>query len=259
MSPTDEALLQQFWPSFFKLVRCCKWKKVPEAFRPLLAQLIGLASLPGRCTDSRHLAVVEGLPNKENLVFMPNHPCIRHLRDYGETREDKSDSTCQKHVKRCPGLTPGIFACFCPHGICLGFSILERFEGPSTAFELLFQRFPTAPGMVIYDNACNLSKYCLRREPAFFAKTQFRIDRVHWKGHVGCHEGYNLDTYSKDAMVLGSTTKLGALNSQVCEQANSTLDYISTQTKFMLPDNFMAYTRLFLYCRNVAKFEKMGR
>ena len=81
MSPTDEALLQQFWPSFFKLVRCCKWKKVPEAFRPLLAQLIGLASLPGRCTDSRHLAVVEGLPNKENLVFMPNHPCIRHLRD----------------------------------------------------------------------------------------------------------------------------------------------------------------------------------
>ena len=56
-------------------------------------------------------------------------------------------------------------------------------------------------------------------------------------------------------MVLGRT-KLGALNSQVCEQANSTLDYISTQTKFMLPENFMAYTRLFLYCRNLAKFEK---
>ena len=50
--------------------------------------------------------------------------------------------------------------------------------------------------------------------------------------------------------------KLGALNSQVCEQANSTLDYISTQTKFMLPENFMAYTRLFLYCRNLAKFER---
>ena len=67
-----------------------------------------------------------------------------------------------------------------------------------------------------------------------------------------------MDAYPKDRPVLGGRVKLGKLNSQVCEQANSTLDYISTQTKFMLPENFLAYTRLFLYSRNLAKFDKLN-
>ena len=67
-----------------------------------------------------------------------------------------------------------------------------------------------------------------------------------------------MDAYPKDRPVLGGRVKLGKLNSQVCEQANSTLDYISTQTKFMLPENFLAYTRLFLYSRNLAKIEKLN-
>ena len=257
MTPSDTALLQSSWPAFFDVLIRRKWTTVPLELHPLLSRLVELASLPGKNTDTRHLAPVDDLPNNEILAYMPNHPVCRKLRHYGEEKGSTGDS-CQKCVKRCPGLTPGIFTCFCPQGICLGFSILERFEGPSTAFELLFQRFPVAPGTLIYDNACNLSKYCLRREPAFFGQTDFRIDRVHWKGHVGCHEGYNMDAYPKDTPVLGRSLNLGKVNSQFCEQANSTLDYISTQTKFMLPENFLAYTRLFLYSRNLAKFDKLN-
>ena len=40
-----------------------------------------------------------------------------------------------------------------------------------------------APKLIIYDNACNLQRYALRREPAYFAHTWFAIDRTHQKGH----------------------------------------------------------------------------
>lgn len=43
-----------------------------------------------------------------------------------------------------------------------------------------------APKLIVYDNACNLHKYVLRRAPQFFSNTAFRIDRL----HIYNHEGY---------------------------------------------------------------------
>lgn len=94
--------------------------------------------------------------------------------------------------------------------VCWGFSIMRRYEGPSTAFDMLVRRFPEAPGMVVYDNACNLSRYALNREPGLFAQTRFRIDRVHQACHVGCHEGYSLTSYPDDCPVLGRSMRLHA-------------------------------------------------
>ena len=42
-----------------------------------------------------------------------------------------------------------------------------------------------APGVVIYDNGCNLHNYCLNRQPNFFKRTWFLVDRFHWPNHVG--------------------------------------------------------------------------
>lgn len=83
-------------------------------------------------------------------------------------------------------------------------------ESPNTAFTILYTRFKkgtefrkcmpfictyhfylqihtsyTAPDIVIYDNACNLHSYCLNREPKFFEKTWFLVDRFHWPNHTG--------------------------------------------------------------------------
>lgn len=96
-------------------------------------------------------------------------------------------------------------------------------EGSRTPFELLFTRFkvgkthtakllasfvrPTeflqaaalidltdtmsrlfccaAPTMVVYDNACNLQRYALKRAPHFFRHAAFRIDRLHIFAHRG--------------------------------------------------------------------------
>ena len=43
----------------------------------------------------------------------------------------------------------------------------------------------TAPKVIIYDNACRLHMYSLNRDPGFFMKTRFLVDRFHWKNHTG--------------------------------------------------------------------------
>ena len=93
--------------------------------------------------------------------------------------------------------------------------------------------------MVIYDNDCNLSAYALKREPGFFARTRFRIDRVHQPGHAGCHEGYSLASYPDNSPVLGGSMRLHAMKSQMCERAHSSLEAISIQAKFMRQDHFL--------------------
>ncbi len=51
------------------------------------------------------------------------------------------------------------------HGKCLGFQILKEAESPKHVFDFLFSRLEKAPTTVVYDNACNLSEYCMAREP----------------------------------------------------------------------------------------------
>jgi hypothetical protein len=52
-------------------------------------------------------------------------------------------------------------------------------ESARSVFEVLYTRFPTAPSVVIYDNACNLAIYSHIRECDFFGDTTFAIDRLH--------------------------------------------------------------------------------
>lgn len=47
------------------------------------------------------------------------------------------------------------------------------------------------------------------------------------------------------------------MNSQVCEQAHSSLETISTQVKFMSQDHFLQYVRYFLYRHNMGKIRTL--
>ena len=72
--------------------------------------------------------------------------------------------------------------------------------------------------------------YCYLREPYFFRFTQFFVDRLHWyathhchiimgafrSGHVGCSDGFSLDSFKEFACI----------NSQAAEQYNSVLQAI---------------------------------
>lgn len=99
--------------------------------------------------------------------------------------------------------------------------------------------------MIVYDNACKLHQYILNREPNHFKSTKFLVDRFHWKGHVGCSSGYNLNKYPGFDM--------GAINSQVNEQANAGLQRIKAHISYMKEDNFMFHVKLFLALTNKMK------
>ncbi len=70
---------------------------------------------------------------------------------------------CSKIARGHPTLTPGIFTVFCPHGICYGFQAMKQHESPAVPFSIFKTRFPVAPRVIIYDNACHLHQYCLNR------------------------------------------------------------------------------------------------
>eukprot|EP00889_Picochlorum_renovo_P001610 jgi/Picre1/28640/NNA_004040.t1 len=135
---------------------------------------------------------------------------------------------------------------------------MKQYEGPSTAFDILVRRFPEASGMVIYDNACNLSRCALKREPGHFAKAQFRIDRVHQPGHVMCHVGYNLTSYperlSCSRYIIESTRHgLAGLRGRHIHTWRPS----APRPTFMSQDHFLQYVRYFLYRQNMVKIQKI--
>ena len=135
----------------------------------------------------------------------------------------------------------------CPHGICIGFQLMDDAESPRTAFDLIVRRFKKVPRYLIYDNACKLHLYALKREPVFFQNTKIMVDRLHYaRGHVGCSLGYCMNTYSTDKVIKN-------INSQANEQLNSKLRLLSTQAVSMSPENLIQHTKVFLALRNLDK------
>lgn len=185
---------------------------------PILGVLkeIALAPFKGAIAVDACTSVVK---EEDTLSFFPSLPRIRNRRHYEADVDRKSKvQLCTKGYNAHPSLTPGIFTLFCPHGmfllcsiyimhihissgICYGFEAMRLHESPNTPFSILYERFPegklpnmivskcmhtlTGPSKLIYDNGCNLHNYCLNREPDFFMKTRFFVDRFHWKNHTG--------------------------------------------------------------------------
>jgi hypothetical protein len=113
---------------------------------------------------------------------------------------------CEKHFIRHNNKTAGIFSFFCPHGICYGTSVLlflptwvvflmtvyvgrigmhiiPQAEGRRDPHAALFLFMEKCPDILVYDFACQLSDYCLSREPGFYRSCCFCIDKFHCTGH----------------------------------------------------------------------------
>ncbi|GAQ86505.1 hypothetical protein KFL_002930020 [Klebsormidium nitens] len=96
-----------------------------------------------------------------------------------------------KSAKRLQQHTKGGFVFCCPHRVIYGFHVMLRGESPRDPFTVLYTRLHRhhLPRYLIYDNACKLHAYCMRREPAFFADVRFLVDRFHFQ-KTGCGEAH---------------------------------------------------------------------
>ena len=127
-------------------------------------------------------------------------------------------------------------------------------------YTIYISRSFVVPATIVYDNCCNLHNYCLNREPDFFKKAKFLVDRFHWSNHTGMVRYYDIVhvCYSNTlgcscGYNLGSYPQFLSVNTQVVEQANSTLSRIKSSVSYMTPKHFMNHCKLYLWYRNKYK------
>jgi hypothetical protein len=113
--------------------------------------------------------------------------------------------------------------------ICYGYQVMVSAESVNVPFSILYQRFPTgkivnrnrgldlslvlmdrfvrfaAPPLVIFDHSCKLFIYAATRQPGFFARSMFMVDRFHWDNHTSCASDFSVDAWPQHS----------AINSQV--------------------------------------------
>lgn len=252
----DKTKLFGAFPSLAECAVNGKWTEVPEGLVPLLQYLSRRAEASQNCTLVPDHWFFDS--QAESLhVYVPNHDLVRGLPPHvaDKAKPDKGGE-CNKQHGTHVQLSPGIFLIFCGHGICIGFKLMPTCEGPSTLVDMIFTRWPEAPGTLIYDDCCHAFVTAHKRNPKYWSNTRFLIDRVHVKNHVACTSGFNLDRYDQD-LELVKGLKLRDLNTQICEQTNNVLQRIATSLAFMTHENAFALVKYFVSEINVQKKAKM--
>ena len=166
---------------------------------------------------------------------------MHHTRptyDYdSESKTLKHVGECNKYYHEFNAMSNGIctFKCL-EHEEMIGYHVMREPEGLNDYFSLLITIYKDndAPKLVLCDNACQLNRYCMHREPQKFKNTLFLNDEIHSKGHK-CGPLYCIKPY-KDSL-----TDLSFLNDPSIEQTNRILKYLKISTMYMKLQNFMSF------------------
>ncbi len=78
-------------------------------------------------------------------------------------------------------------------------------------------------------------QYCLNREPVHFKNTEYKIDSMHYEGHVFCAPDFNSGLYGD----IG--------NSPLAEKKNSGLRHLETMLAYMSQDTCLLFMRHWLH------------
>ncbi|KAJ6625542.1 hypothetical protein B0H10DRAFT_2161782 [Mycena sp. CBHHK59/15] len=175
----------------------------------------------------------------------PTYPKLKHdvRADVGGKRGAKCSKFYSQYGEK--RLTGGII-------ICYGFHCIPKGEGRNDVFSALITRWVKAPKRVIYDFACTLGPYCMIREPAFFARTQFLIDDFHASGHTKCSPAAFLKTY------CAVDPRLGYINSSAGECGNSRISRVRKSVSYMSQDRAIIYTKVFLSIWNRQRIRSLN-
>ena len=214
----------------------------------------------GNHNHDRPLQEIHKIPNSYNpekgaaYYFTPYGNQVRKQPVYRIDQSMKNyddapsvDAICKKKF---PCVSYGgfgyMFLWFCPvHGHCYGFHLISRGEGRKGPFSSLFKYLPEAPGDIFYDFACQLSEYCLNREPQYFLHTRFWHDLFHGISHK-CGKCF------KSSRICGMV----GINSEICEQFNSYLQCIKYTGSHLSQSHFMFFVQFFIYQWNTEKTAK---
>ena len=189
-------------------------------------------------------------PSGERLRDMPHYNISGNSKRKYYDDDPQVDEPCRKIY---PEVSFGgfgyLFLWFCPiHGHCYGMHLIAGGEGRKDPFASLYKHIEKAPDHIFYDFACQLSEYCLNRDPEFFKNTRFWHDLFHSIGHV-C--GINFKS--------GRIEGLEGINTEICEQVNAFLQCVKYTASHLSQDHFMFFLQFFLYLMNKEKTSKFKK
>lgn len=189
----------------------------------------------------------DGRLNKSQLYSVGSFPyyrsdCIFPSTTKNETAEEKSCRKIDRTNKR-NELLPGLFLTVCWHGMVVDASLMEKGESPRYAFQTLRRRFVRAPPVVVYDLACAAHKYSMTRDPHFFHRTRFLLDRLHVYNHHACAPTYRPSQHPD----------LKGVNTQVSEQFNAILRPFKSFLQYATYRHFTLALTFFLRFHNRRK------
>ncbi|GAQ90744.1 hypothetical protein KFL_006790070 [Klebsormidium nitens] len=186
---------------------------------------LGCYPLPG-WEQKRPLPQYEPFEDDLGRSLQPNeeHRCRSGLM----VGEFDAKIALESGVKKARSLrrhTKGGFVFCCSHRVIYGFHVMLRGESPRDPFTVLYTRLNRhdLPAYLVYDNACKLRAYVMRREPTFFAEVRFLVDRFHFQRTTSeahkCGPSYNPDYYDSVRWV----------NTSAVESCNAFLVNFKTQ------------------------------
>ena len=190
-------------------------------------------------------------PSGTCYYFTEHGHQVREMPQYSVQGEGKVFDTKPEFGGVCEKLYPQVsyggygymFLMFCPlHGHCYGFHLVAGGEGRKDPFSAMFKYMEEPPHEVFYDFACQLSEFCLNREPGFFRCTRFWHDLFHGITHV-CGDCF------KSTRVCG----MESLNTEICEQFNSYMQSVKFTGSHLTQLHFVLLVQFFIYLWNREK------
>ena len=157
------SLVTEFWEYVQKKVE----KLHKDNNRPAL-QVARIPNTYGPSSGSAYYFSEHG----EQIHKMPEYRVSGRITVANYDEQPFVDGVCNKKFPRAHTAGFGyLFLWFCPiHGHAYGFHLIQGGEGHKDPFASLYKYLETPPKDVFYDFACQLSEYCLNREPELFKK-----------------------------------------------------------------------------------------
>lgn len=239
ISTDDRDCLRKTFPSLSRLLT--NFVSAPGEWAVLLRRIQNLAIEIYMTTDREHHSWTRTNEEHPHVCF-PEFPRIRE--NAWPRVASTYEASCTKHALQHRHFSPGLFLICCPHGTILGYCAMQEYESVHTAFEMIVERFEIPPGMIIYDNACNLYRYGMMRCPAIFSQIRFMIDNFHSTGHIMCQPSFRFRHFPDDVAYMLGHINGRQLNTQAVEQTNSKLRRFQNALGFMTQENYISFIRV---------------
>ena len=141
----------------------------------------------------------------------------------------------ERHSKQ-----PPYYTIYCPHGVMLWLWGDEKmWNTHSESSPHIFWSLQKQLYMTMHANCTSTPS--MENQNYVYKNSRFFVDRFHWRGHIGCSEGYSLDSYKS----LNSNS--ARINSQINKQANSGLQRIKGQLAYIYIGSLKTLSLLSLY------------